>query len=272
MEGMVRRFALFGNPVAHSVSPLMMTYAFDQMGIRGHYRAVAVSRAQDIVGCIRSMGIEGASVTIPHKVAVMNFLDELSEDARAIGAVNTVIESDGKLRGDNTDWLGVERALAEVMTIAGRRYAVLGAGGAARAVIYCIKKNGGAPLLLNRTVPRGKEVARDMNCEFVPLADVRTVDADCLINTTPVGMWPNVGQSPVAQSVLERFAWVMDTIYNPLETTLMKDAVKTGCTALSGLAMFVHQGGQQLRLWTGKEPPVEAMMRVVRDHLTHERN
>ena len=254
------------------MSPLMMTEAFAQMGINGHYQAVEVSRAQDIVDSIRSRGIEGASVTIPHKVAVMDLLDELSESAHTIGAVNTVIENNGKLRGDNTDWLGVERALSEVMTIPGRRFAVLGAGGAARAVIYCIKKNGGTPVLLNRTEARGEEVAREMNCEFVSSARIHTVDADCLVNTTPLGMWPNVAQTPVAHSLLSRFTWVMDTIYNPLETKFMADAVKAGCTAISGLAMFVHQGAQQIRVWTGKEPPVEAMMRVVRDHLTHERN
>ena len=258
--------------MAHSLSPLMMTGAFCQMEIRGHYRAIRVPRAIDIVRSMRSMNIEGASITIPHKVAVVEFLDEISESARRIGAVNTVTSRFGMLKGDNTDWIGAERALSKVMRIAGKRFAVLGAGGAARAVVYCIIINGGTAVLLNRTEERGEKLAREMECEFVPLREIGTVEAECLINTTPVGMWPDIDASPVKRSVLSRYTGVMDTIYNPLQTTLMADAAMAGCVTISGLPMFVHQGAEQIRLWTGKEPPVDSMMRIVREHLTHERN
>lgn len=269
----MKRYALFGDPVAHSMSPLMMNAAFRVMDISARYQAVRVSEASDIIRLMRSLHIEGASVTIPHKVSVIEFLDEISESAHEIGAVNTVIEKSGRLRGENTDWIGVKRALEESSApIERMRCAVVGAGGASRAAIYAVRKNGGKAIVLNRTRERGERLARQMGCEYASLNDIASVDADCLINATPLGMWPDTGSSPVDRSMVYRFTLVMDTIYNPLMTKLLTDAEYAGVQIISGLSMFVHQGAEQLRIWTGKEPPVDLMRKKVREHLENERN
>lgn len=261
-------FALFGNPVGHSLSPLMHNAAYHKMGINASYVPCCVENPEEAIERIKERSIRGASVTIPFKTAVMPYLDEVEDSARTIGAVNTIWHDDkGRLTGYNTDWIGVVLGLEQSLVIQGKTFAILGAGGAARAVVFGILHKGGIPLILNRTTTRGAEMAQEFGCPFYHLSEIGGISADCLINTTPVGMTPEKGKSPIAKEALTNFRWVMDCIYNPLKTQLLQDAEEAGCTALNGVGMFVHQGAEQIKIWTGKEPPREFMRQVVLDKL-----
>jgi shikimate dehydrogenase len=261
-------YALFGNPVGHSLSPPMHNAAYKKMGINASYCSCCVEHPQAAVEKIKERSIRGASVTIPFKTTVIPYLDEVRDEARSIGAVNTILHDDtGRLRGYNTDWMGLVLGLEEYLEIPGKTFAILGAGGAARAAVFGILQKGGTPLILNRTTTRGEELAREFGCPFHPLSEIGAIRADCLINTTPVGMAPEKGHSPIAKGVLANFPWVMDCIYNPLKTQLLRDAEGTGCTPINGVGMFVHQGAEQITIWTGKEPPREFMRQVVLQEL-----
>lgn len=256
-------FAVFGNPVKHSLSPLMHNAAYREMGLHAVYIPFCVKNLTEAVSGIRGLPISGVSVTIPFKTGVMDLLDEVDEDARKIGAVNTIRNDAGKLTGFNTDWTGLALSLAGVMEIAGKRFAVLGAGGAARAAVFALLKKKGNVTILNRTRDRGEKLAREFGCEFRPLVEANEIRADCLINTTSVGMAPHEGASPFGPFKPGDFRWVVDIIYNPLKTKLLADAEAAGCSILNGLDMFVLQGAEQIRLWTGKEPPEDVMRNVV---------
>jgi len=265
-------FALFGNPVAQSLSPLMHSEAYRAMGIRARYEACRAGDPEDVIRRIREKNIRGASVTIPFKTAVMAFLDEVNEDARMIGAVNTIRNLGGRLEGFNTDWIGLTRSLKERLDIRGKRFAVLGSGGAARAAVFGIAREGGIPIVFCRNRETGKALSRDLGCLMLPLSRLHTAEVYGLVNTTPVGMAGCETVTLVDRSVLDRIGWVMDTIYNPLRTKLLQDAATSGCGVIDGLSMFVHQGAEQIRLWTGMDPPVDIMTAVVRDELLNRMN
>jgi shikimate dehydrogenase/3-dehydroquinate dehydratase type I len=263
-----KNYVLLGNPVGHSLSPLMHNAALKKMGIEENYSAFCV---QDIGGAmdgIRGMNIRGASVTIPLKVAVMEYLDDIDDDALEIGAVNTIVNNNGSLTGYNTDWLGLILTIKKAMTIRNKIFVIVGAGGTARAAAYGIIKEGGFPIIVNRTAEKGKMLSEKLNCPFYPLSEAGRIKADCLLNTTSVGMYPQRDKSPVAVEALAGYKYVMDVIYNPLKTKLLEDAEKRGCKIFSGVDMFVHQGAEQLRIWTGQEPPLALMKKVILKRLT----
>lgn len=267
-DSQLQNYILLGNPVGHSLSPLMHNTALNALGVEGRYNAFCVYDLEAAIQGIRGMDIRGASVTIPFKSAVMEYLDDISEDALQIGAVNTIINDNGLLTGFNTDWLGLMATLKEATTIKGKKFVIIGAGGTARAATYGIIKEGGFPVIANRTVENGKRLALEFNCPYYSLSEVGKIEADCLINTTPAGMYPDIDKSPVHLSALAGYKYVMDVIYNPLKTRLLKDAELQGCRALSGLNMFVHQGAEQIKLWTTKEPDRALMKKVVKERLT----
>lgn len=260
-------FALFGNPVGHSLSPLMHHAALARMGIAGMYVPLCVRDLPAAAMGIRGMGIRGVSVTVPFKEAVIDQLDEIDDDAGRIGAVNTITNDDGVLRGTNTDWLGITAVLREALDIRGKRFAILGAGGTARAALFAVLAEGGKPFIVNRTIERARRLADTWRCPFCGLEDIGRVQADCLINTTSVGMAPRDGESLVPADVVGRFPWVMDVVYTPLKTRLLQEAELAGSVPLSGLGMFVAQGAEQLRQWTGREAPREYMREVVHARL-----
>jgi shikimate dehydrogenase len=257
-------FALFGNPVGHSLSPLMHNAAYERMRINAHYIPVCVDYAAEAIERMRQLALHGASITIPFKTGVIPLLDQLDDTSHTIGAVNTIMrDANGRLAGYNTDWVGLTRGLEECLEIKDRTFAIVGAGGAARAAAFGIRQRGGFPLIVNRTPERGEKLAAEFDCPAYPLSQIGEIEADCLINTTSVGMTPNDGLSPVAKEVLKNFFWVMDCVYNPLRTCLLQDAAHVGCATITGLGMFVHQGAEQIKLWTGQEPPRELMKQVV---------
>ncbi len=261
------RLALLGHPVGHSLSPFMHAAALKFLNLAGSYEAWDVSDLKVAVEKLRKEGYRGASVTIPFKRQVMALLEDLDDQARAIGAVNTLIRQGERFLGTNTDWEGLLRALRKKMEIRGKRVVVLGAGGTARAALYGLLSEGGNPVLVNRTEEHGRTLAAEFNCPFYPLAAIGELKGEALINTTPVGMMPNTDASPVPAQVLHHFRLVADVIYNPLQTRLLREAEQAGCAVLSGVEMFVEQGAAQFRLWTAMEPPVDRMRQVVREEL-----
>lgn len=260
-------FVLLGNPVRQSLSPLMHQAAFRTMGIDASYSAFCISDPVGALSGIRAMNIRGASVTIPFKTAVMEYLDDIDTDAAAVGAVNTIVNDHGRLIGYNTDWLGLMAALREKTQVRGRRFVILGAGGTARAAAYGIRKEGGRPIIVNRTREKGMALAMQFVCPFYPLAQIGKIRAFGLINTTPVGMFPDIQKSLVPPSVLANYRVVADVVYNPLKTKLLRDAEAKGCKIIPGLEMFVRQGAQQLKLWTGRKAPLGVMRNAVRERL-----
>ncbi len=266
-ENSPRIFGLFGNPVGHSLSPLMHNTAYGEMKIQALYVPFCVQDLREAVKGIRAMNLCGVSVTIPFKSKVLKYLDEVDENARRIGAVNTIVNQRGRLQGHNTDWIGFVRDLKEFMPIQDNTFGIIGAGGAARAIIFGILAERGKAVILNRTVEKARALAEDFGCPFLPLSAIAKLKAECIVNTTPVGMAPHREDSPLESGGLENFPHVVDVIYNPLETRLLGDARKAGCRTRSGLGMFVHQGAEQIRLWTGMEPPRDSMRRVVRERL-----
>lgn len=262
-----QNYILLGNPVRQSLSPLMHETALKKMGIEGTYSAYCVQDLRGVMQGMRAMNICGASVTIPFKVAVMEYLDDVDDDALKIGAVNTIVNRNGRLTGYNTDWLGFIITLQEAMAVKNKNFVIIGAGGTARAIAYGIIKEGGFPFIVNRTLKNGEVLSRKLHCPVYSLAEISKIKADCLINTTPVGMYPK-DKSPVNVSVLSNYKYVMDVIYNPLKTKLLKDAEEHGCHIISGMNMFVNQGAEQLRLWTGKEPPRALMKKIILQRLT----
>ena len=263
-----RHYVLLGNPVEQSLSPVMHDAALKKTGLAEQYVAFCV---QDIGGAmdgLRAMNIHGASVTIPFKVAVMEYLDDIDADALEIGAVNTIVNENGRLIGHNTDWAGLILTLKKAMTIRHKTIVIVGAGGTARAAAYGILKEGGCPVIVNRTPKKGKMLAEKMQCAFYPLSEIGRIRGDVLINTTPVGMYPRGNQSPVSAAVLSDYDCVMDVIYNPIKTKLLRDAEKQGCRIVTGVEMFVNQGAEQFRLWTGKEPPHAVMKKIILERLS----
>ncbi len=259
----VKHFALFGNPVGHSLSPRMHRSTYEEMGIEARYEAYRVESAGEIVPMMKSLGIEGASITLPFKEAIIGSLDEIAASARAIGAVNTIVNREDMLIGDNTDWIGLVRDLKDYVQIRGKTFAVLGAGGMARAAVFGLLQEGGLPVIFNRTQERGAALARAFNSQSLPLAALNDFRAEALIQTTPVGMAPNTDRSPLKREILTNFRYVMDAVYNPLTTKLLRDAQEMGCLTINGVGLFVHQGAEQIRIWTGREPPLATMRQTV---------
>ncbi len=267
-----RIYAVFGNPVAHSLSPLMHQAALERMGVRARYVPFCVTDLRRAVEGVRGMNIAGVSVTLPFKTTVIPFLDEVEEKARRIGAVNTLWNDRGCLKGHNTDWLGFIRSLRDRMEIKGKRFAVLGAGGAARAVVFGLLYEGGLPIVVNRTWAKAQSLAEEFGCWSAPWSELAQLRAEVLINTTPVGMAPRTEAAPLPEALLSSFTWVGDLIYRPLKTRLLKEAESLGCRTFNGVDMFVYQGAEQLKIWTGLEPPQEFMREVVWKRLAEDEN
>ena len=261
-------YGVFGNPVSHSLSPLMHNQAFSYSGFRGVYLPFDVDDIETAISAARELNIKGISVTIPHKIRVMAFLDALDDQAESIGAVNTVVNRNGLLKGYNTDGEGALRALSEKETIAGKQIAIIGAGGAARAVGYAVQQAGGKITVVNRTIQTGENLAALLDASFLPLSEADTVSCDILINATPLGMTPETDRTPVPGNIFKKGMTVMDTIYTPLQTLFLKEAKAAGCNIIDGLSMFVYQGAIQFERWTGFKAPVDVMRSVVLNSLT----
>jgi shikimate dehydrogenase len=263
---------LLGDPVEGSLSPAMHNAAFRELGMAAVYVAVGVPKdfLEDMVNGIRSLGVRGFNVTIPHKIAVIDLLDELDDSAFSVEAVNTVVNSQGRLIGYNTDGVGALRALEERLgQVKGKRVLLLGAGGAARAIAYALAKEGCEVTVANRTLSKAEALAsivkRRLNRELpvIPLErselEQALREAEVLVNATSVGMYPNMKETLVTADMLRPGVAVMDIVYKPPRTRLLQEAEKAGATVINGLGMLVHQAGLSFRIWTGREPPIGVM-------------
>ncbi|RJP14531.1 MAG: shikimate dehydrogenase [Candidatus Abyssobacteria bacterium SURF_5] len=273
--------AVIGNPVEHSLSPAIHNAAFDALGLNYAYVAFRVENIAGAVAGLRALGnFRGLSVTIPHKVSIMQYLDEIDEITRSIGSVNTVVKEDGILRGTSTDGPGAAKALADAgIEIEGRRILMLGSGGAARSIAFALATRkcprdltilGVIPAELEKLVNdlREKTAAQVEGALLDDSSLRRNIGpADIVIHCTPVGMNPRTEASLVPKEVLRAGQVVFDIVYTPRKTRLLRDAETAGCTIVPGLEMFVNQAVLQFELWTGKQAPVEIMRKVVERHL-----
>ncbi|MCA9512750.1 MAG: shikimate dehydrogenase [Myxococcota bacterium] len=252
--------AIVLHPAGHTRSPAMHNTAFAAMGIDAVYVAFDVPPAalDGAIAGARALGIRQLAVSLPHKEAVLPLLDDVDETARAIGAVNTVTRVDGRLVGSNTDWLGAVRALERATSLAGAEAVVLGAGGTARAATFGLLERGARVTVLNRTPAKAEALARDLGAHDAgPLASLAGREFGVLVNTTSVGLGSDA--SPVPAGAHRRGSVVMDAVYQPARTRLLADAEAAGAIAVGGKWMLVLQAAEQIRLWTGRDAPLDAM-------------
>jgi len=275
---MTRYVVLIGSPLKHSVSPYFQQAAFDyyRLDIRYETREVAEKDLKATVDDLRRPEMVGANVTIPYKERIVNLLDEVDGNAVLIGAVNTVVVRDGTLRGYNTDAIGFVRALRRGAGFdpSGKRAVILGAGGAARAVVFALLGEGiNSVAVANRSEERAEELAAAarrvasraevMSLPWSSLSQDALFGCDLLVNCTSVGMKHTdlEGRSPLGAELIPPRALVCDLVYNPVETPLLEAARKTGAKTLEGLSMLVYQGAASFEMWTGKEAPLEVMFK-----------
>jgi shikimate dehydrogenase len=256
---------LIGWPVEHSRSPAMHNAAFAALGLDWRYILLPTppDRIEAVVARIRSGELQGANVTIPHKQAVMAYLDEIDPAAQAVGAVNTIVKQEERLIGFNTDILGFKRSLIETgVEVADQPCTVLGAGGSARAVVYVLHELGAR----SKVYARDAEKARSVHADSRPLGALSEIDpaTKLIVNTTPVGLSPNVTASPWPADVsLPKQALIFDLLNNPARTKFMQQAEQAGLRAINGWDMLVYQGAAAFAKWTGVEPPVDVMKRAL---------
>jgi shikimate dehydrogenase len=273
---------VIGNPVEHSLSPAIHNAAFQKLGLNFVYLAFRVDAIGDAIKGLRALGnFRGASVTIPHKVAVVPFLDAIEPTARHIGAINTIVATGGTLKGYNTDATGALRALREnSVALRGRQVVILGSGGAARAIAFALGSETGIDRLTilgidgqERTaLTRDLQSKTGMTVQDLPLDEgtLRKLlpDAHVLIHCTPLGMSPKVHETSVPATILHAGLTIMDIVYNPRDTRLLKEAKAAGCCVIPGLEMFLYQAAAQFELWTNQAAPTDVMRAVLESRFT----
>ena len=271
---------VIGHPIEHSMSPIMHNAALKDLSLDYVYVAFNIppNDLKKAVLGFKMFSIKGINVTIPYKEKIIPYLDEIDPLAEKIGAVNT-IKNEGKyLIGKNTDASGAKKALLDAgCEITGKKALILGAGGAAKAVGFAISEDLDAVYIANRTEKRAIKLAKDLTNKTTIKAvgknmSINTLknlvnDVDILINTTPLGMYPDIEESPISKEMLHNNLFVFDIVYNPLETRLLKEARKIGCKTLGGLDMFVNQGALAFEWWTGKKPNLNLMKEKVVEFL-----
>ncbi len=276
ISGRTRLCGVIGDPIEHTMSPAIHNAAFAKIGLDYWYVPFRVRKEElrQAIDGMRGLNIRGLNVTIPHKVAVIPFLDELDPLAEKIGAVNTIANDDGVLTGYNTDASGFLQALLERgIEPKGKEIAILGAGGASRAIAFILAERGAHLVILNRRLERVEKLAGRLSLIFSREVKVLELveenlegvlqSADILVNTTSVGMSPDINETPVPSKLLRPGLVVFDTVYNPMKTRLLRKAEAAGAKTVSGVDMFVWQGALAFERWTGIKAPLELMREVV---------
>lgn len=275
-----RLYGILGDPIEHSLSPTIQNAAFRGAGIDAIYLAFRVDkgRLQDALTGVRSLGILGVNVTIPYKVDVIQYIDHLDTEAEAMGAVNTIKNDAGKLTGYNTDGLGAVEALRGACGgLAHARVALMGSGGAARAIAFSLARERAKITVLNRSLEKAQTMALQISeklgikieCLALNSENLeRTIpEVDVLINATSIGMAPKSRETPVKKEMIHPRLVVFDIVYSPLETRLLKEARAAGANAVDGLEMLVHQGAAAFEIWTGRKAPIEVMRNAALERL-----
>ena len=224
------------------------------MGLNAVYLAFEVNDLQEAISGIRELGLRGVSVTLPFKTQILPYLDNIEGVAWKIRAVNTIVNEGGRMIGHNTDWHGALEALESRVDLKGKRVILLGAGGAARAIGFGLKEKGCQVIIFNRSQNRAKVLSKELGCIYHPLSCLGEMDGDILVNATSVGMHPLDAESPIPKEILKEGMVVMDIVYRPLRTRLLREAEEQGCVTIDGLEMLAHQGAAQFEIWTGKRP------------------
>jgi 3-dehydroquinate dehydratase/shikimate dehydrogenase len=257
-----RVYGVIGDPIGHSLSPLMHNAAFAARRMNAVYLPFRVRQLEDFIEAVRDFGISGFSVTLPHKERVLDYLDGCDSLAAEIGAVNTVeVRGGGRLYGYNTDYAGVLRAIERHVPLEASRVLLVGAGGSARAAAYALAKSGASVVIWARRPAKARALARAAGGEAIERATLRGEKFDAIVNCTPVGMYPG-GGSPLQPAELNARV-VMDLIYRPRKTELLRRAERRGIAVISGVEMFLEQGAAQWELWTGRRAPRQVMRRAV---------
>jgi len=281
ISGKTRVCGIIGDPIEHTLSPAMHNAAFEELNLDFVYVAFRVRREElrDALTGARSLDILGLNVTMPHKNAVMRYLDEIDSTARSIGAVNTILNKERRLKGYNTDGIGALKALKENgVNPNGKKLLLLGAGGAGKAIAFNAAQEVEELIILNRTPQKAKKLAEVLRKKFKKKINGNALsteiikkelrDADILVNATSVGMHPNIDQSLVHRSSLRPDLCVMDIVYDPIETKLAKDAKAVGAKIVSGIEMLVYQGAASFEIWTNHKAPVKVMKQAVLNKLS----
>jgi shikimate dehydrogenase len=279
-SGKTKIFCLIGHPVEHSMSPTMWNPALQELGLDYVYVAFDVhpDNLEKAVDGFRVLGIEGINVTIPHKEKTIQYLDEIDPIAEKMGAINTIKNENGFLKGRNTDAGGAKKSLLDAgCSIKEKKILILGSGGVARALCYILSEEAERIVLTDiikeSAINLANEVKDKMNADVIgKISNETTIkeeikDTDILINATPLGMYPKVDLSPISKDLLHSELFVFDVVYNPLETKLMKEAAEVGSKILGGLDMLVNQGVLAFEWWTGKTPNSELMKNKIIDFL-----
>ncbi len=262
VDAATRIYGVAGDPIEHSLSPIIMNTALRRENVNGVYVPLHARTLKDLIHCVREIPLHGLSVTMPYKQAILEYLDNTDAHTEKIGACNTVVRGqDGKFFGFNTDVFGIIRPLEQRLTIEGSKVLVIGAGGAARAAVFGLKERGAEVWILNRSAIKAQKLARQAKARVIKHLDVRKTAFDIIINATPVGMG-NPRDCPLREDEVQAKV-VFDMVYDPVETRLLQIARSKGIAVVAGIEMFVHQAARQFEIWTGKPAPSGEMLRVV---------
>ncbi len=262
VDAATRVYGVAGDPIEHSLSPVIMNTALRRENVNGVYLPLHAKTLKDLIHCVREIPLHGLSVTMPYKQSILAHLDNTDAHTTKIGACNTVVRGqDGKLYGFNTDAAGVVRPLEQRLSIENAKVLVLGAGGAARAAVFGLKERGAEIWILNRTSVKAQKLARQAKARTIKRADLRKIAFDVIINATPVGMG-NTRDCPLKDEEIQARV-VFDMVYDPVETHLLQVARAKGIAVIPGVEMFVQQAARQFEIWTGKPAPAGDMLRAV---------
>jgi len=269
---MTKIYGILGHPVQNSLSPVMHNAAYKAEGIDAEYRLfdVAPDNPEDLANfCYETdmNNIAGFSVTMPYKEAVMQYLDKIEVLAKEVSSVNTVKNEDSNLDGYNTDATGAIKALKEKTEIKDKKTLVLGAGGAARAIIYALKGFGAEVYIFNRTAQKAEALAEKFDVDTIDFLKIKDAGFDIIVNCTPLGMSPQIEQSLLSADQIKKDAVVMDIITSPIETQLLREAQKADAQTVSGERMLLHQAASQFEIWFDKPAPFEAMEKALYEEL-----
>lgn len=262
---------VIGDPVGHSLGPQMYNPAYKALGIDNEYVYVGcnvkVEELEDFFKGVRAMHIRGISCTVPHKEHVRKFLDVIDETAQKIGAVNTIVNENGVLHGYNTDWLGVVTPLEKITSLENKTVALLGTGGAAKAVAYGVTKLGGQLAVFGRTFEKAEALVDTFGGDAYSFEALEKVsDMDIIFNATPVGLHPNENETPLPKEYIKSHHIVFDAVYAPHKTKFLSDAEKQGATIIYGTEMLLYQGMEQFKLYTGHDAPEDVLRTILKEH------
>lgn len=279
IKGSTRLMGLLGNPVKHSKSPYMHNLSFEKLGLDYVYMAFEIQ--DNLIGksvdAMKILNAKGFNVTMPHKQRIMDFLDEISEDAKIIGSVNTVVNNNGHLIGYNTDGRGLIKALEkEGQGFKGEKIIIIGAGGASRSISIQLAFEGAREVVIfNRTIKKAQEISATINKEISKstsralkldekLLEKELKDAKILINATSIGMKDTIDKSVITNpNILHKDLFVADIIYDPLKTKFLSQAELVGCRTMNGISMLLYQGALAFKMWTGKDMPIEDVKETI---------